>query len=1163
MTDLLDAPQSPPVPAYDDEALLKRAVDALASVCDYAQEDDGAGFNKPDAGLGHRLAALPTDLWEPKERREIWERLRKYRVQLLQMGIPYEAITVPPPAWEPSEIEAVEGRRVERVRFIERQRGASLTDVDKVAARAATTRRVTLSTVGSTPVFRVEFPYSAPVVEALKAVPCRRRFDPQARCWWLQGVGLYVARFEAFCRTHYFMLDDKARAALERLAREVPPSGAIAADTTGCGDDHQPERQVTVGTSRRVELLEDGAGFAVYFAYDAGLVDAIKRLVPTSRWNKTLACWIVTARFGAVEGLARFAAAYGFEVAPAASAKLAAVAADHVASLEASRAVGDDSDVDAFLREFGIDWLAVKGLRPRSYQAAGVRYALKARRMIFGDEPGCVDGAAVVHAHRAGRGFRISLAELYGRFQKWCPRIPTMVRSLVDGELRQHRLVDVLDQGTKPCIEVRLASGRSITVTPDHKIARLGGEWTRADSLTVGDAVLANGVTVCVSCGTEGPVTTYRYAKFRGSCRKCVYRRLRENHPQGRRFVDKDGYVRVTGYFDHPRAKTSEVYEHLVVMEEHLGRRIEWPEQVHHKNEDRADNAIGNLEVVTPTEHHRRHRKHLHMNRGRAGRGGEIWLLPEVDHVSSISAVGDRRVYDLVMADPHRNFVANGVVVHNCGKTPQSLLTLEAANAFPALVVCPATLVYNWYREARRWLRSTRTISILGEGHGAYHVDLLIINYDRLTERRTKGEERPKREKGKRLTEDDVPLSYHARQILALPNRQAIIADESHALKDSKSLRSQAVKLLARGRPWRLFLTGTFIVNRPIEAVSQLDILGQVEALGGFWFLVRRYCAAHQKRIGWKRSARMIWDMTGSSHVSEFNDRLRKVCYLRREKSQVLGELPPTQTVRLDIDIDNRAEYDRAQADVVAWLREHAREDAAFLERLDAEVDAFRLRCIADGEANVDVAVARERAGRIADYEEGVAKSAERAEALRKIEVLKRIAAEGKLATALEWMADFIDNGKKLIAFAFHKDIQRRLAEAFPGCARIRAEDGPAERDAEVQRFQTDDACRLIVASLSAGGVGWTGTAASDVAFMEFPWTPAALDQAISRAHRLGQRDAVTAWLLAARETVDDDILDLLEAKAAVVGGVNVGTAQAVSRASVATELIGRLRGAQ
>lgn len=67
---------------------------------------------------------------------------------------------------------------------------------------------------------------------------------------------------------------------------------------------------------------------------------------------------------------------------------------------------------------------------------------------------------------------------------------------------------------------------------------------------------------------------------------------------------------------EHPRAVSGYVYEHVLIAEKHLGRFLKWYSQgngkneiVHHKNENRSDNAIENLQVMTHSEHMKLHNK--------------------------------------------------------------------------------------------------------------------------------------------------------------------------------------------------------------------------------------------------------------------------------------------------------------------------------------------------------------------------------------------------------------------------------------------------------------------------------------------------------------------------------------------------------------------------
>jgi SWI/SNF-related matrix-associated actin-dependent regulator 1 of chromatin subfamily A len=162
-----------------------------------------------------------------------------------------------------------------------------------------------------------------------------------------------------------------------------------------------------------------------------------------------------------------------------------------------------------------------------------------------------------------------------------------------------------------------------------------------------------------------------------------------------------------------------------------------------------------------------------------------------------------------------------------------------------------------------------------------------------------------------------------------------------------------------------------------------------------------------------------------------------------------------------------------------------------------------------------------------------------------KLNALRHVAAQGKLAAAVEWIESFVESDERLVVFAHHRDIQASLLESFPDAARILGSDTLAERDENVQRFQADDGPHLCICSLEAASHGFTLTAAASVAFVELGWTPAKHEQAEDRVHRIGQERHVTAWYLLAADTIDERIAALIDHKRAVVGSVTDGTAGA------------------
>jgi len=435
------------------------------------------------------------------------------------------------------------------------------------------------------------------------------------------------------------------------------------------------------------------------------------------------------------------------------------------------------------------------------------------------------------------------------------------------------------------------------------------------------------------------------------------------------------------------------------------------------------------------------------------------------------------------------------------GKTVETLAAIHHKGAYPAVVVCPASVKHNWKREANKWLPHI-SVAVLDSGDEDPRADLTIINYDLLKKWITRLEKR---------------------------RFKAVIFDESHFLKNKKAQRTQFAKALASKIPMRLLLSGTPVLNRPVELCSQLEILGRLHEFGGWWRFVERYCDMKKEMIylprnrwttlpdGTVKKTRTVTVATGASNLEELNDKLRSVCMIRRTKEEVLPEMPPKVRSVLEVEIDNYDEYQEAQANTIEWLGEKAAKE------LEWQLSVVHLDKYAIAEAK------RKRS-------EEVQEKARRAEVLVRIEALKQLAAAGKMASIKEWIENFLEGDGKLVVFAHHRSVQKELLEAFDGVsARIVSEDSAEERQAQVDRFQTDPACRLMVASLMAGGVGITLTAASNVLFTELGWTPAAHSQAEDRCHRIGQHDSVTAWYMLGKDTIDMDIHELLEEKEEVV----------------------------
>src|SRR5215208_2583487 len=402
-----------------------------------------------------------------------------------------------------------------------------------------------------------------------------------------------------------------------------------------------------------------------------------------------------------------------------------------------------------------------------------------------------------------------------------------------------------------------------------------------------------------------------------------------------------------------------------------------------------------------------------------------------------------------------RSFLADE---QGLGKTVEALAALEEDDAYPAVIVCPAGLKLNWRREIERWLPHRSLHVINGTGAAPMDAEITVLNYE----------------------------IVHAHRVrLQLRRPKALVLDESHYVKNPRAKRTQAVRRLAEALPegaLRLALTGTPVMNHPEELIAQLRILGRLQEFGSGARFARRFQGAGaEERIHWH---------------------LRRSCFVRRLKADVLPQLPAKTQVVLPVALDNQREYRRAQDDVIAWLRE---------QPLDL------------GEVEAKIAAAL------------------RAERLAQLNALKRLAARGKASAALSWIEDFLASDEPLVVFAGHREVQELLLDRFPEALHILGRDSITQREAAVDAFQDPDGPQLIVCATRVAGQGITLTRASNVAFLDLEWTPAMHDQAEDRCHRIGQRDAVTAWYLLAADTIDETMIELIARKRGIIGAVTDG----------------------
>jgi len=412
------------------------------------------------------------------------------------------------------------------------------------------------------------------------------------------------------------------------------------------------------------------------------------------------------------------------------------------------------------------------------------------------------------------------------------------------------------------------------------------------------------------------------------------------------------------------------------------------------------------------------------------------------------------------------------------GKTVQALAWLQKnPQARPAILAVPASLKLNWKKEAEKWMSPDPKVQILNGTKPTTPLigEIFVINYD---------------------------ILRHWVKELTATKPQALIMDEVHYLKNTKAKRTKAAKKLAKGIPHVIGLTGTPIVNRPIEILTALQMIDKTIAPDR-WDFLQRYCGPKHNGFG--------WDFSGASNTEELHKLLTKTVMIRRKKEDVLTDLPAKLRSFLPMELNNEREYLQAEKDFIEFTRNRKGEEAA------------------------------ERASN--------------AQALAEINGLKQLAVKGKLPQAVDWIKDYLASGKKLVVMAVHKFVIDAIMDEFKGRAvKVDGSVSGAARQDAVERFQTDDSIRLFVGNIKAAGVGLTLTAASTVAFLELPWTPGDLQQAEDRVHRIGQKESVSIYYLLAQDTIEEKIAYLIDKKRKILDAVLDG--QATEEESLLSELM-------
>ena len=321
-----------------------------------------------------------------------------------------------------------------------------------------------------------------------------------------------------------------------------------------------------------------------------------------------------------------------------------------------------------------------------------------------------------------------------------------------------------------------------------------------------------------------------------------------------------------------------------------------------------------------------------------------------------------------------------------------------------------------------------------------------------------------------------------------------LVIDEAQAVKNPRTATYRALRDL--DAPWKLAVSGTPIENSLSDLWSLLSLTcpGLLPPWEAFQQQVRRPI---ENGTDPAMLARL------SAYVAPF--------VLRRTKEEVAPDLPDkiVDVVRVDLGKEHRHIYDQFLA----------RERARILDLL-RDVDANRMSVLASitrlRQLALDPALVEESYAHV-----GSAK--------------------------IEYLADRLDEivplGHQALVFSQFTSFLERIRHMLErrGISVVQLDGSTRGRAEVIEKFRSGQA-QVFLISLKAGGSGLTLTEADYVYVMDPWWNPAAEEQAIDRAHRIGQTKKVNVYRMVATDTIEAKVVELQDRKRQLISSVMNGT---------------------
>ena len=433
------------------------------------------------------------------------------------------------------------------------------------------------------------------------------------------------------------------------------------------------------------------------------------------------------------------------------------------------------------------------------------------------------------------------------------------------------------------------------------------------------------------------------------------------------------------------------------------------------------------------------------------------------------------------------------------GKTKQVIDIANIKNVKHCLIICCVnSLKWNWKKEVAThsnegaWILGQRTYNDKAYISGnpdrlddLFRIDelprFIITNIETLRYKRKTGRKINVKRKGRLVAEDEYeyPITDRLKALCDEGEIDMIAVDEFHKCKNPEA--SQTEQMLRLHAPTQIAMTGTPLMNAPIDLYAPLNWLGYEKH--SFWQF-----KTHYGRLGGYNGKQVV----GYKNLEEIEDTLDTMM-LRRLKEDVL-DLPEK------VYINEYVEMSDEQANVYKNIHKIISDNLDKIKMANNPLaELIRLR-----------------------------------QATGNPLILSNCIDNAKFDRMEELVDDAIANGRKVVIYSNWTQMTdpayKRLSKKYHG-ALFTGDTKDSDRQNYVEAFQNDDKMKFIVGTTTAMGTGLTLTAGTVEIFLDEPWNMALKEQAVDRCHRIGQKSSITIYTLLCKDTIDERINEIVEKK--------------------------------